>query len=101
MSADAYVVTAEVWLHSGDAGWHFLTLPDEVADELSARFAERHRPFGSLPVKATLGGSTWATSLFTDRRRGSYVLPLKAQVRARERVEAGQLVTVTLEPVTI
>lgn len=98
MPADEYVVTAEVWLYPGQAGWHFVTLPDAVADELRALFAGWHRPFGSLPVRATLGRSSWTTSLFSDRHTGSYLLPIKAEVRAREDIQAGQHVTVTIAP---
>jgi hypothetical protein len=96
MAHAQYVVTAEVWLYPGDAGWHFVTLPDEVADEIRARFRARQRSFGRLPVHAEIGTSSWATSIFVDRGSGSYVLPLKAAIRSRERVEAGQSVTVTL-----
>ncbi len=91
-----YVVTADVWLYPGDAGWHFVTLPDEVADEIRARFQPQQASFGRLPVRARVGASSWATSIFFDRGAGSYVLPLKAAIRARERVESGHNVTVTL-----
>jgi hypothetical protein len=98
MGGDEYVVTAEVWVYPGEAGWHFVTLPDAVADELRVRFADEHRAFGSLPVRATLGDSTWETSLFFDRKLDSYALPLKAAIRRREGVVEGQEVAVTLEP---
>jgi hypothetical protein len=98
MDGAEYVVTAEVWRYPSEAGWHFVTLPDPIADELRARYSGRHRPFGSLPVRATLGDSTWTTSLFADRRSGSYLLPLKRGIRARERIECGERITVTLSP---
>jgi hypothetical protein len=91
-----YVLTADVWLYPGEAGWHFVTLPDEAADEIRARFQARQRAFGRLPVRARIGESSWTTSIFVDRGSGSYVLPLKADIRAREGVETGQAVTVTL-----
>jgi hypothetical protein len=91
-----YVVTGDVWLYPGDAGWHFVTLPDEVADEIRARFQPRQASFGRLPVRARLGASSWTTSIFFDRGAGSYVLPLKAAIRTRERVVSGQSVAVTL-----
>lgn len=94
-----HAVTAEVWRHPGEAGWHFITLPDGLADRLRAEHAGRHRPFGSLPVRATLGDTTWTTSLFADRRSGSYLLPLKADVRRREHVAAGQAVTIAIAAV--
>src|SRR3954452_12931576 len=96
MSEGRYVVASEVWLYPGDAAWHFVTVPDEVADEIRARFHGRQRAFGRLPVSARIGTSSWDTSLFFDRRRGSYVLPLNAQIRSWEGVEASQTVTVSL-----
>lgn len=97
MAPTTYEVTAEVWLHPGEAGWHFITLPTGLADELRACFAAAHRGFGSLPVRATLGTSSWNTSLFADKKSASYLLPLKADTRRRERITHGDTVTVTLE----
>jgi hypothetical protein len=45
MTATTYIVKGQVWLHPGTAGWHFVTLPAETADEIRARFAGVHRPF--------------------------------------------------------
>lgn len=88
---------AEIWRHPGAAAWHFVTLPADLADEIRARGTGAHRPFGSLPVRATLGSTTWETSLFADAKRSSYLLPVKASVRRRERLHAGQLVRVRIE----
>lgn len=89
--------TAEVWLYPGEAGWHFATLPAELADEIRARFEGGHRAFGSLAVRATIGSTTWSTSLFRDTRRESYLLPVKAQVRRAEGIADGDVVDVALE----
>jgi hypothetical protein len=87
---------AEIWLAQAEAAWHFVTLPAELADEVRARTAGR-RPFNSVPVRATLGSTAWETSIFADRRSGSYLLPVKAAVRDREDVGAGDCISVTLE----
>jgi len=92
-----YELTAKVWLHPGEGGWHFITLPAEVADEIRARAAGSHRAFGSLPVRASLGSSRWSTSLFADTRSSSYLLPVKGEVRRRERIEDGDTATVRIE----
>jgi hypothetical protein len=92
-----YKVTGEVWRHPGAAGWHFVTLPEEIADPIRARYAGAHRRFGSLPVRATLAATTWTTSVFADTRSSSYLLPIKAEVRRRENVGDGDTVTVALE----
>lgn len=38
-----YAVTGEVWLHPGEGGWHFLTLPADLADEIRALCAGTNR----------------------------------------------------------
>lgn len=92
-----YTVTSRLRQYEGPAAWHFLPLPEAVADEIAERFAGAHRPFGSLPVRATIGATTWPTSLFADTRAATYLLPVKADVRRRERIEAGDVVTARLE----
>ena len=87
---------AEIWLAEAEAAWHFVTVPADLADEVRARTAGR-RPFNSVPVRATVGSTSWETSIFADRKSGSYLLPVKATVRAREDVGAGDRVTVALE----
>ena len=90
-------VTAEVWRHPGEGGWHFVTLPADLADELHVRAAGARRPFGSIPVAVTLGSSAWSTSAFRDTKLDSYVLPLKADVRRRERIGHGDSVRLEIE----
>ena len=74
-----------------------MTMPPEVADDIHARTATSARPFGTVPARVTLGSSTWTTSLFADTRSGSYLLPIKAAVLARERVGDGDVVALEVE----
>jgi hypothetical protein len=48
-------------------------------------------------VRASVGSSTWSTSLFADAKSSSYALPIKADVRRRERLEAGDVATVRID----
>jgi hypothetical protein len=89
-----YTVIGEVWRYPGPGGWHFLTLPPEVADEVRARSVAK--PFGSVGARVTVGPVSWETSLFADTKRASYLLPLKADVRRRARIEEGDVVTATI-----
>ena len=40
------------------------------------------------------------TSIFPDKKRGGYLLPLKAAVRTKEKIELGNTVAVTIELLT-
>jgi hypothetical protein len=91
-----YRFDGELWLWEGDAGWHFVTLPGEVSDDVRAR-SGRRRGFGSVRVRATVGSTTWSTSVFPDSARGAYVLPVKKDVRTRERIDVGDRVPVQLD----
>ena len=88
---------AELWLYEGDAAWHFVTLPGDISDDITARTEGRRRGFGSVRVRVTVGGTTWSTSVFPDAKRGAYVLPVKKEVRTREQLVAGDRVTVALD----
>ena len=86
---------AEVWLWKADASWHFLTLPEDVADEIEDMAVNRGG-FGSVRVEVTIGSSTWRTSIFPSKEAESFVLPLKKAVRAAEGLEEGASCSVHL-----
>ena len=92
----SYSFTAELWLYPGEAGWHFLTLPPEVADDIRAQDAGHSKAFGSIQVTAEIAGHTWQTSLFPDAHKGSYLLPVKKAIRAKSRISEGDAVAVRL-----
>ncbi|MGD9793254.1 MAG: DUF1905 domain-containing protein [Acidimicrobiia bacterium] len=89
--------TAEVWEHDSTGAWHFVSLPEELADDIEETHGHRAKGFGSLRVEAIIGNTTWRTSIFPDSKRSTYVLPVKKAVRTAEGLTAGTLATVHLE----
>ncbi len=86
---------------TGPAAWHFLTVDGAAGEALSATALMRRMErslggFGSLKVTATLGDSTFKTSLFPSKELG-WLLPVKASVRKAEGVSEGDVVEVMLE----
>jgi hypothetical protein len=96
MHESVHSVTAELWRHPGEAGWHFVTLPPELAGGIRARSADSTRAFGSVPVRVAIGRTSSSTSLFADTRTKSYLLPVKAEVRRREGIGHGDAVVVAI-----
>lgn len=92
-----YAFRADLWLHDGEAGWHFVTVPPELADEIGELTAGERRGFGSVKVRASIGATSWDTSLFPDTASRSFVLPVKQQVRRDEGLTVGDPVDVRLE----
>ena len=52
---------AELWRHSGENAWHFVTVARGVSEEIRDRATGLHKPFGSFPVQARIGGVAWRT----------------------------------------
>jgi hypothetical protein len=89
------ILTAPLWLWSGGS-WHFITVPEEQATEIRAHSLLNRGGFGSVKVEATIDDVTWRTSVF-PQKSGGYLLPVKADVRRRTEIAAGDEVTVKLE----
>jgi hypothetical protein len=93
-----YRTRAKLWRwQGGKASWHFLTLPVGVAEEIRAVDAGGRRVgFGSLRVTATIGTTSWQTSIFPAAQLNSYLLPVKAAVRKAEQLVEGKTVALQL-----
>ncbi|HEX6231492.1 MAG TPA: DUF1905 domain-containing protein [Jiangellaceae bacterium] len=92
----SFTFDATVWEHDGPGAWHFVSLPRECADEIDQRTAENSTAFGSVRVEVSIGTTRWSTSLFPDRPRGTYVLPIKRSVRVAENLVDGSVAHVEL-----
>ncbi|MDQ2706120.1 MAG: DUF1905 domain-containing protein [Actinomycetota bacterium] len=86
--------SGEIWYWRGPAPWYFITVPDERCRALQGLSGLVSYGWGMIPVTATIGTSTWQTSLFP--KGGRYIVPVKAQVRKSECLDEGQTVTVHL-----
>jgi hypothetical protein len=91
-----YKVTGKVWVYPGEsANWHFFTIPKKESSELKEVYKGLTKGWGSLPVEVTIGKTTWKTSIFPDSKSGTFILPIKAQVRKKEKVYEGDACTVS------
>ncbi|MFM5931954.1 MAG: DUF1905 domain-containing protein [Novosphingobium sp.] len=89
------------WTGGNGGAWHFISIDGEAGEALSATALMRRleglsRGFGSLKVRATIGDSTFATSVFPSSSEG-WMLPVKAAVRKAEGLGEGDAVEVVLE----
>ena len=82
------------WAARLDSDWYFVALPLDLSEAVRETQTYR-RGFGGVRVEATIGTSTWRTSVF-PQSDGAYVLPLKRAVRDREGIEPDGIVMVQL-----
>jgi hypothetical protein len=62
----------------------FVTLPEDLSEEIRSQPREPRPGFGSLRVEVTCGSSVWKTSIFPSTGARYYVLPVKKAVRVAE-----------------
>jgi len=89
--------TGEIWLWQAEkAAWHFVALPTEMSEDIKAFTKHLARGFRSVKVEAQIGETSWRTSIFPSKERGTYILPIKKSVRTAEDIGANSTVTVAL-----
>jgi hypothetical protein len=94
----SFSFTAKIWKWPGmgpasSAGtWHFVHLPREYFEPIRAKYGK-----GMVKVSATLGKTTWDTSLFPHTKDCSFLISIKAKVRKAEDVMAGDEVKVRVK----
>lgn len=87
---------SKVVVYPGASGWRFLVLPQKEGKEIKETYGKSARGWGSLPVSVTVGKTVWETSIFPDRKSGTYLLPLKAKIRKAEHIEDSTMVSFVL-----
>jgi len=86
-----------MWIYSGGkASWYFITVPKKDSALIKANSGKR-KGWGAVRVKATIGGSTWSTSVFPYSEQNAYILPVKAEIRKSENLREGKQVDVVLQ----
>lgn len=103
--SESIETTAALWIWTSPeapASWHFLTIDGEAAEAIRATALMRRleggqrRGWGSIRVTATIGETSWQTSMFPSKESGGYLLPVKAAVRKAEGLAAGDEIAVRL-----
>ena len=93
-----YLFDAELWVWNARKSeiWTFVNLPALDSAEIREIAGAVPRGFGSVRVTATIGATTWKTSIFPGGD-GRYALPIKKAVRKTEGLDIGDAVNVRVE----
>jgi hypothetical protein len=91
MSYAPYRFTASLWpWEDRDDSWWFVTVPEDLSDDIEEQHGASAGGFGSIKVEVTVGDTTWRTSLFPSAQERAYVLPVKKAVRTAETLVEGE-----------
>jgi hypothetical protein len=86
--------SGELYHWRGPAPYHFVRVPDGVADGIREVATAVSYGWGVIPVSVRIGSTQWTTSLFP--KDGGYIVPIKDRVRLGEGLVIGDTVTLEL-----
>jgi len=91
--AESFSFKAQVWRWPGDAGWHFVNLPKNLAKQVK----KVGKTYGSgfIKVKVSLGKSSWITALFPHKESETYIISIKKQIRKKEEIFEDDMVKIS------
>jgi len=85
-----YRFNAKPWQYKGPAAWYFVSLPADLSLEIRAQFKDLEEGWGRLPVSAAIAGYEWKTAIWFDNKQNTYLLPVKADVRKKLKLDMEQ-----------
>ena len=96
MKGKKYKMKSKMWVYPGMAGWRFMYIGKRESAEIrKSREGKKRRGWGSVRVRATIGKTSWDTSIFPDKD-GPYLLPIKLAVRKAEGIMDDDIVTLSI-----
>jgi hypothetical protein len=91
-----YIFTASVWQHPSPGGWYFVSLPIESSEEIRLNMKWQEEGWGRMKAKAKIRETLWDTAIWYDTKLQTYILPLKAEIRKKEKIEIGNILYVEI-----
>ena len=82
-----YEFTAKMWQYSSPMAWYFVSLPTDISAEIRANMKWMEEGWGRLKAAAKIANTLWETAIWFDTRHNTYLLPIKAEVRKKEKLD--------------
>ncbi len=84
-----YDFSAKIWKHSSAGSWFFVSLPQDLSSEIRKNLKWQEEGWGRMKASARISEIEWNTAIWFDKKRDTYLLPLKAEIRQKAKLKAG------------
>lgn len=92
-----YQFTSSIWQYaSPKGGWYFVSLPLGIAKEIRENLKWQEEGWGRLKASAKINSTEWETAIWFDTKLKTYLLPLKTEIRQKEKLEIDKIVSIII-----
>ena len=91
-----YKFSGKIWKHSADGGWFFVSLPRSISKEIRDHLKWQEEGWGRMKAMASVNGHEWDTAIWFDKKKVTYLLPLKAEIRKKAILKLHDIVVVNI-----
>jgi len=91
-----YQFTGKIWKYNAAGGWIFVSLPKELSKEIRQNLQWQEEGWGRMKATAAVNGQKWDTAIWFDKKKDTYLLPLKASIRKKASLELDDSIDVTI-----
>lgn len=92
----SYSFSATLYKDYSKGAWSFVSVPKDISAEIRTQFGWQEEGWGRLKAQAQIGESTWETAIWFDSKAQLYLLPVKSEIRKKEKLIYDKLVSVTI-----
>lgn len=92
-----YQFSGSIWKYLGKGSWYFIALPKRLSNEIRKDNFQFEEGWGRLKVSAAIKNIEWKTAIWFDSKKETYLLPIKAEIRQKERIKKGDTIEVILK----
>jgi hypothetical protein len=96
MSSIKYQFLTKIWKHSSPGGWHFVSLPKTVSQEIRENCKWQEEGWGRMRATAKIGELKWETAIWFDTKMNTHLLPIKAEIRKKANLEINKKIEVVI-----
>lgn len=91
-----YDFSAQMWKDSMPGGWVFISLPKPISNEIRKHLQFQEEGWGRMKASAIIQGIEWDTAIWYDKKMGTYLLPVRADIRKKGNLELGETLEVSV-----
>jgi hypothetical protein len=91
-----YRFSGMLWTHPSPNAWHFISLPTELSNEIRRLLKSEEQGWGRLQISARIDETQWTTAIWFDTKLDTYILPVKSEIRKKEKLSIDMDIDVSI-----